>query len=63
MFLASHNATQVQLAVANQVVSHEDLPTFTSTEDSNSDYEDIEGPRVEVHVCLAQMQCKLFGLV
>jgi len=58
--------TQVELAVANhannnedQNVLHEDLPASASIEDNNSDYEDIEGSKVEAHMCLAWMQRKL----
>jgi len=58
--------TQVELAAANHAnnnedrnVSHEDLPASASIEDNNSDYEDIEGSKVEAHVCLARMQRKL----
>ena len=29
-----------------------------SVDDGQNDCEDVDGPRVEAHVCLAQMQCK-----
>ena len=66
----SHNTTRLQLAAANptngdenRVVTREDLPASASIEDSNSDCEDVEGPRVEAHVCLARTRRKLLCLV
>ena len=70
MVLASHNRTWIRLALANQhadgnegqIASPEAMLAPGSNEDNDGDYEDVEGPRVEAHVCLARMRRKLLWL-
>ena len=54
MILASHNRTRVRLALASQHASDNEDPIASA----DGDYEDVEGPKVEAHVCLAQTRCK-----
>ena len=56
MILASHNRTRVRLTLANQHASDDE----DSIASPDGDYEDIEGPKVEAHVCLARTRRKLF---
>ncbi|KIK20998.1 hypothetical protein PISMIDRAFT_12622 [Pisolithus microcarpus 441] len=58
--LASHNATRMRPIEANQWLSDEDKDELedplvsASIDESRGDYEDVNGPRVEAHVCLAR---------
>ena len=56
MILASHNRTRVRLTLANQHASDDE----DSIASPDGDYEDVEGPKVEAHVCLARTRRKLF---
>ncbi|KAI6001202.1 hypothetical protein EDD15DRAFT_2477653 [Pisolithus albus] len=59
--LASQNATRARLTEAHQQLSDADQDNESerplgsaSLDESQGDYEDVDGPRVEAHVCLAQ---------
>ncbi|KAI5998603.1 hypothetical protein EDD15DRAFT_2386521 [Pisolithus albus] len=61
--LASHNATYAQPTGANEWLGDEDQdseserrPASASIDKSEGDYEEVSGPRVEAHVCLARTQ-------
>ncbi|KAI5989293.1 hypothetical protein EDD15DRAFT_2198580 [Pisolithus albus] len=57
---ASHNATHMRPTEANHWLSDEDKDELEDTlvsasiDESRGDYEDVNGPRVEAHVCLAR---------
>ncbi|KAI5982008.1 hypothetical protein EDD15DRAFT_2378623 [Pisolithus albus] len=59
---ASHNATHMRPTEANHWLSDEDKDELEDTlasasiDESRGDYEDVNGPRVEAHVCLARSQ-------
>ena len=54
MILASHNRTRARLALASQHASDNEDPIASA----DGDCEDVEGPKVEAHVCLARTRRK-----
>ena len=44
----------MRLALASQHASDNKDPIVSA----DGDYEDVEGPKVEAHVCLARTRCK-----
>jgi len=61
IYIASCNTAQEQPTEGNQPEANEDNPRqepSASIDDAQGDCEDVEGPRVEAHVCLTQTKRK-----